>query len=261
MIGIDLTGQQALVTGASRGIGAAIALAFAEAGADVALVARDMAAMTELRLEIERKGRKAAVFAADLREPAAGEAVIRQAVAALGRLDILANSAGATRGGDFLKLSDADWEDGFALKFFGTMRICRAAWPHLVASGGKIVTVVGVGCRTPMKDYPIGGSVNSALLNLMKALADRGRNEGVRVNVINPGYVLTERLTGRLDAGAAKRGTTREAMAAELMASIGIKRFAEPGEIGTLAAYVASPLGAYLEGAAIDIDGGWTRGL
>jgi 3-oxoacyl-[acyl-carrier protein] reductase len=257
----NLGGQTALVTGASRGIGAAIAVALAEQGADLALVARDASALAAVKARVEALGGRCLVIAADLSEAAACADAVHRAIAGLGPLDILVNSAGATKRGDFLTLTDTDWDSGYALKFFGTMRMCRAAWPSLASRAGRIITVAGVGSRTPSADFTIGGSVNSALLNLMKALADRGRQDGVRVNVINPGYVATERLTGKLDEAAARRGVTREVVGAELLASIGVRRFAEPHEIGALAAFLASHQANYIDGAVIDIDGGWTRGI
>ncbi len=259
---LDLEGQTALVTGASRGIGAAIAVALAGEGMDVALVARDEAALAATAARVEALGRRAVIVPADLRQPDACAAAVERAVSALGRLDVVANSAGATKRGDFFSLSDEDWEDGYALKVFGTMRICRAAWPHLARTGnGRIVTVAGAAVRTPTRDFAIGSSVNAALLNLMKALSDRGRTEGVRINVVNPGYVETDRLRNRLAANARDQGTTPDAVAAALLAEVGLARFAQPEEIGSLVAYLVSPMAAYIEGTSIDIDGGWTKGV
>ena len=125
-------------------------------------------------------------MAVDLREPEAPAAVVAAAVAHFGRLDLLVNNAGATKRGDFLTLSEPDWEDGFRLKFFGAVRGCRAAWPHLQTTHGAIVNIVGIGGRTGTAEFAIGGAVNAALLNLTKVLADRGVRDGVRVNAINP---------------------------------------------------------------------------
>ena len=122
-----------------------------------------------------------------------------------GRLDVLVNNAGSTKRGDFLTLSEADWADGFGLKFFGAMRCSRAAWPHLQASRGTIVNIIGVGGRTGSAEFAIGGAVNAALMNLTKVLADRGVKDGVRVNAINPGGIKTDRLVTRVKSFAAER--------------------------------------------------------
>lgn len=171
------------------------------------------------------------------------------------------NCAGATRRGDFFDLTDQDWADGFALKFHGCVRICRAAWPHLVARGGGVINIVGVGSRTPSMDFLIGGSVNNALLNFTKGLADRGIADGVRVNAINPGYFRTERTEHRLRGMVATRGLTPKAAEDELLDELGIQRFGQPEEVAALVAYLASEKAAYFQGATLDIDGGATRGL
>ena len=141
------------------------------------------------------------------------------------------------------------------------MRLCRAAWPHLLSSGGSIVNIVGIGGRTGSAEFGIGGSVNAALLNLTKSLADRGVKDGVRVNAINPGSIVTERLQTRLRSFAQEKGLD-EASAAQTMAqSMGIARFGQPEEIARAVAFLASPQAAYIHGAILDVDGGQTRTL
>src|SRR4249919_3097640 len=127
---------------------------------------------------------------------------------AFGRLDVVVNNAGATPRGDFLAFDDAAWANGFALKFFGAVRLCRAAWPHLVAQHGCIVNIAGIGGRTGNADFTIGGSVNAALLNLTKALADRGVRDGVRVNAVNPSSIATERTRRRIQTIADAQSIT-----------------------------------------------------
>src|SRR5262249_2079319 len=152
----------------------------------------------------------------------------------------LVNNAGATRRGDFLTLTDAEWADGFALKFFGAMRLCRAAWPHLQAGGGAIVNISGIGGRTGTAEFPIGGAVNAAVLNLTKALADRGIRDGVRVNAINPGSIATDRLQMRLREFAVERRMNVENAEQEMARAFGIARFGEPAEIARVVAFLAS---------------------
>ncbi|HET7232858.1 MAG TPA: SDR family oxidoreductase [Longimicrobium sp.] len=255
---LQLEGKVAIVTGASRGIGRAIAGALAGEGMHVVLAARTREALDEAAASLPTAS---LVHAADLRLPDVPAALVDAAVARFGRLDLLVNNAGATKRGDFLALSDDAWADGFALKFFGAMRCCRAAWPQLVAAGGSIVNIVGVGGRTGTAEFTIGGSVNAALLNLTKALADRGIRDGVRVNAINPGSIATERLQGRLRTLATQRGITPAAAADELARGLKVARFGEPAEIASVVAFLASPHAAYLHGAIVDVDGGQTRTL
>lgn len=252
---LGLAGQAALVSGASRGIGLAIAERLAAEGMRVLLVARSAAAIGAAAARLAG----AAAFAADLREPAAAEAAVAEAVARFGRLDLLVNCAGATQRGDFTTLSDETWADGYALKLFGAVRLTRSAWPHLRASGGSVVMIAGVGGKVASADFTIGGSVNAALMNLTKALADKGVAEGVRVNCINPGSIRTARLTGRIATVAAERGLDDAAAGAALAKDTGVARFGEPGEVASLVTYLASREAAYVQGAILDIDGGWVR--
>jgi len=255
---LQLSGKVAIVTGASRGIGRAIAQTLAEEGMSLALVSRSKNQLDELAASFPSGG---LVQAIDLQDPAAPGAVVAATLARFGKLDLLVNNAGATKRGDFFVLSDQDWTDGFALKFFGAMRCSRAAWPHLKASGGAIVNIVGIGGRTGTAEFTIGGSVNAALLNLTKSLADRGVQDGVRVNAINPGGIATERLQLRIRAFASERGVDLAKAEHEMARGLGVARFGQPLEIARVVAFLASPVAAYCHGAIVDVDGGQTRTL
>lgn len=255
----SLLGNVAIVTGASRGIGRAIAVRLAREGAHVVAVARDRALLEALAVEVRALGRQAVVCAADLRKPDAGAEVVAAAVAAFGAVDILVNNAGATKRGDFLKLSDEDWADGYALKLHGAVRLTRAAWPHLKSRGGSVVNIAGVGGRTPGPEFTIGGSVNAALLAFTKALADVGVRDGVQVNAINPGYVRTDRLQTRLAQSAAATGESLGRTEERFVAEAKTVRIGEPDDIAHLVAFLVSPASRYLQGALIDADGGQTK--
>src|SRR4030095_7377428 len=183
-------------------------------------------------------------------------AIVAETMACYGRLDVLVNNAGSTKRGDFLALSEADWEDGFGLKFYGAMRLCRAAWPHLRSSSGTIINIVGVGGRTGAAEFAIGGAVNAALMNLTKVLADRGVTEGVRVNAINPGGVATDRLQTRLRTFAAEHHVDLNEAEAQMARALGVARFGQPEEIARLVAFLASPQAAFCQGSIVDADGG-----
>jgi NAD(P)-dependent dehydrogenase (short-subunit alcohol dehydrogenase family) len=255
---LQLAGKVGIVTGASRGIGRAIAQSLAAEGMRLVLVARSGEQLAELAKSLPIAS---LVHVADLRQEDAAEELVAATIEQFGQLDLLVNNAGATVRGDFLKLTDAEWSDGFALKFFGAMRCCRAAWPHLQQSQGSIVNIVGIGGRTGSAEFAIGGSVNAAVLNLTKVLADRGINDGVRVNAINPGAIATDRLQIRIDKAASDQGITKEAAAEKLAREMKIARFGTPAEIGDAVAFLASFRAAYCQGAIVDIDGGQTRTL
>ncbi len=255
---LQLSNKVAVVTGASRGIGRAIAEELANEQMRLVLVARSGDVLKEVAAFI---GGECLVHIADLRRADDATEVIAATVQRFGSIDVLVNNAGATKRGDFLELTDTDWTDGFALKFFGTMRLCRAAWRHLVASRGSIINIIGVGGRTASADFTIGGSVNSALLNLTKALAHRGLTDGVRVNAINPGAIATERLQRRIQALAAEQGLDYETAAKAMLQELGVARFGTPAEIAHAVAFLASPAANYCQGTIMDVDGGQTRTL
>ena len=254
-----LTGKVAIVTGGSRGIGRAIALRLARDRAQVVIAARDNAKLAAAADEIASAGGVVETFAADLREPDAPGALAKAAVEAFGGIDIVVNNAGATRRGEFPELSEADWMDGFALKFFGAVRLVRAAWPYLKERRGAVLNIIGTGGRTPGPLFTIGGSVNGAFLSFTKALADVGIRDGVQVNAINPGYIRTDRLQGWIKSAAAETGGDMAAAEREMVRRANVVRIGEPEDIANLAAFVLAPENRLLQGALLDLDGGLTK--
>jgi NAD(P)-dependent dehydrogenase (short-subunit alcohol dehydrogenase family) len=238
--------KTAIVTGSNRGIGRAIALRLANDGMNVVLCARDEQLLNETATAI---GANALAVPVDLRLPDSGAKVVDAALARFGALDVLVNNAGATKRGDFETLTDDDFIDGFALKFFGAVRMTRAAWPHLRKQSGSIVNIAGAGGRTPGAMFSIGGSVNAAVLSFTKAMSEKGIQDGVQVNAINPGPVRTARLAAQL------RNSTEDAYLKEHR----IARIGEPEDIAALVAFVLSPHGRLLQGSLIDADGGSTK--
>jgi NAD(P)-dependent dehydrogenase (short-subunit alcohol dehydrogenase family) len=258
---LGLEGKVAIVTGASRGIGAGIARELAAEGCHLVLAARSGEALHALAAELGGGNRRVLAHPADLTKPDAPAHLVAAAVAEFGRIDLVVCNAGATKRGDFLALSEADWADGFGLKFFAHVRLVRAAWPHLATAGGSVVFIGGIGGRTPGAEFAIGGSVNAALLSLAKALADKGVADGVRVNVVNPGSVATDRLKGRIAGFVQQHGVDEAEALRRMVAEAGALRFGEPADIAGLVAFIASRRGRFLHGALIDIDGGQTKTL
>ena len=240
----------ALITGASRGIGEGIARELAAQGYAIACAQR-----TDSPVD------GALSIRADLREPKAANHVVDAVLAQYGRIDVLVNNAGATKRGDFFTLTDEDFSDGFALKYFGNVRLTRAAWPELEKSQGSVLSIVGVGGWEPGAEFTIGGSVNAALFAFTKALAEIGVRDGVQVNAVNPGAVATARLKTRLDAYVRVHGGDEDGAKAALVKNMGITRFGETSDIAGLVAFIVSPRGRWLQGALINMDGGQIKHL
>ena len=248
----------AIVTGASRGIGSAIARQLATDGYRIVAVARSESALAAL---VESLPTTSIAAPIDLHDPDAAKRTIDVARERFGRIDVLVNNAGATPRGDFLSFTDEDWRIGFNLKFFAAARLCRQAWPALAQSSGRIVNIAGIGGRTGNAEFTIGGSVNAALLNLTKALADRGVREGVRVNAVNPSSIATERTRKRIEALAADKKITVDQASAELAHQLRVARFGTPTEVANVVGFLVSDAASYMQGAIIDVDGGQTRTL
>jgi 3-oxoacyl-[acyl-carrier protein] reductase len=258
---LALEGKVALVTGSSRGIGRGIALALAAEGCDLILHGRDQAALDEVAAEVGKRGRSAVIEVNDLREAGSPAALITAVKRAGGRLDILVNNAGATRRGSFLALTDDDWRDGYGVKFFAHVRLARAAWPLLKASGGSLITIAGISGKEPEAEFTIGSSVNAACVAFTKALADLGKADGVQVNAINPGRVETDRLWRRIRERGESTGESETKVRRDFQQELGITRFGRTDDIAGLIAFMVSAHGRWLHGAAIDMDGGEVRAV
>ncbi len=255
---LNLKDKVAIVTGASRGIGRSIAQTLSTEGMKLVLAARTKNDLEETAALCKTES---FILPVDLRETSAADKIVTATIEYFGQIDLLVNNAGATKRNDFFALSDDDWQDGFALKFFGAMRLSRAAWPHLQKSQGSVVNIVGIGGKTASADFTIGGSVNAALMNLTKALADRGTKDGIRVNAINPGSIETDRLSARIKNLVNEYKVDESTMRKQMAEKVGVSRFGEPDEIANMVAYLASSQANYIQGAIIDIDGGQTRTL
>jgi 3-oxoacyl-[acyl-carrier protein] reductase len=264
----EFGGKVVVVTGGSRGIGRAIAAGFARQGAQMVLAASSAANLTAAAQAITASQRgdqpgapPPVTVAADLRQLEGCERVMATVRERFGRCDILVNSAGATRAGNFLDLPDAAWLDGYALKFFGCVRMTRLLWPLLKEAQGHVVNIVGSAARTPGAEFLIGGSVNAAMANFSKGLSQLGKRDGVNVNVIHPGATDTERTQQLLEQRAAASGKSVEELRRETYAKDGLKRLGHPDDIAALTLFLCSAPARYIQGTAIAVDGGATPGF
>jgi 3-oxoacyl-[acyl-carrier protein] reductase len=239
----DLTGKTALVTGASGGIGGAVARALHGAGATVALSGTREGPLEDLAGAL---GERAHVLPCNLAEAEAVDALPKRAAEAMGALDILVNNAGITRDNLFMRMSDAEWEDVLNVNLTSAFRLSRGALRGMMkARWGRIVNVGSVVGATGNPGQGNYAAAKAGLVGMSKSLAYEVASRGVTVNVIAPGFVataMTDKLTGE----------QRE----KILAQVPAGRMGEPGEIGAAALYLASPEAAYVTGAVLHVNGG-----
>jgi NAD(P)-dependent dehydrogenase (short-subunit alcohol dehydrogenase family) len=247
-----------LVSGGSKGIGLACARAFVGAGARVALIGRDRAA---LDAAVESLGATRALgLAYDLSVPESAGAVLAELEQRGESVDILVNSAGSSAAGPFLTLPDKAWEDSFALKIMATVRLVRAVLPAMVARrAGQIVSIAGNSALSPDAAMLPSIMANATLIALTKALGDAHAADGVRINCVNPGPTMTDRLRGIIAAAAAREQLEPAAIEARLLAKTPSRRFATPDEIAATVLFLCSGIAPNLVGTQLTVDGGATR--
>jgi 3-oxoacyl-[acyl-carrier protein] reductase len=259
---LGIAGRVALVTGGSKGIGRAVAAGLASEGCRVALVARGAEALREAAEALGSKGAEVLTVTADLAEPDAAARVVEAVVGRFGRLEILVNTAGAIRGGDFLATPADEWASDWRLKILGYVRMAQAALPVMrAARWGRIVNVIGAAARNPATTYMAGGIANAGLINFTRALADLGAPDGILVNAVSPGATATERWD-RLAADQARAlGVPVEAYRAEAARKQPLGRMGQPEDVADLVLFLASERASFITGAAITVDGGASRGV
>jgi NAD(P)-dependent dehydrogenase (short-subunit alcohol dehydrogenase family) len=247
----SLAGKKALVTGASRGIGQVIAVAFAEAGADVALVARGADGLAATAKEVRDLGRLAVEIPADLTGQETAATVVTEAIDRLGHLDVVVNNAGGSSFMvPFLDLRLSGWEKVLRLNLDCTMRICQAAGAHMTARGGgsviNIASVAGLAAAPFLAPY---GAAKAAVVSLTKTLASEWGRTGVRVNALCPGWTATELNRVLWDSPDGGQAT---------IASVPLGRWAKPEEMAGPAIFLASEASSFMTGQVLVIDGGQT---
>jgi 2-deoxy-D-gluconate 3-dehydrogenase len=243
----DLSGQVALVTGGNAGLGQAIALALAAAGADIASVSRRVAPETEA--QVKALGRRFIGIEADLSTTTPIAAIVAQTTSDLGGLDILVNNAGIIRRADSVDFTEADWDSVIDTNLKSAFFLAQAAGRHMIAQGrGKIINVASMLSFQGGVRVPSYTASKSGLAGLTRLLANEWAAKGVNVNAIAPGYMITDNTTQlREDA---KRN-------AEILSRIPAGRWGDAGDIGGAAVFLASRASDYVHGAIIPVDGGW----
>ncbi|MFC4372941.1 SDR family oxidoreductase [Nocardia halotolerans] len=243
-----LDDRVAVVTGAGRGLGAAIALGFAEAGADVVIAARTETDLRQVAEQVAATGRRALVVVADLADPDATAALADAAVEQFGRLDIAVNNVGGALPKPLLDTSPDDLAEAFAFNVATAHALVRAATPKMLATagGGSIINITSTMGRLPGRAFAAYATAKAALAHYTRTAAT-DLSPRIRVNAIAPGSILTSALAVVAD---------NEQMRTAMEQATPLRRLGEPGDIAAAALYLASPAGSFLTGKVLEVDGG-----
>jgi len=249
----DLTGKTALVTGASRGIGLAASTALAEAGADVIVCSRQLAALGDVVKAIESTGRRGIAIQVDVSDPDSVRKMIDEEHRIFGKLDILVNCAGVISRKSALDWSVQDWEESIAVNLRGTFLCCQEAGRKMISrkDGGKIINVASLLSRIGVSNIVPYASSKGGVASLTRSLAVEWAKYRINVNAVGPGYVRTE-MTRALQEDPARSST--------IVSRIPMGRWGTPHDLKGAFVFLASPASDYITGQIIYVDGGWSAG-
>jgi len=251
----------AIVTGASSGIGEATALRLARDFGAVVLVARDGEKLAEVGEQVKAAGAEPLVLERDLMAATAAETVVKATMDRFGRIDALVNIAGSVAGLDVFQMTDEQWNSGMELKFHGARRLTIHAWDALKASKGAVVFISGNAAVIPKAGAAAVGAINAAIEALAKAFAERGIEDGVQVNSVSPGAIMTGRRQAMLEKAAASKNISIEEVKTLFLKQAGIGRFGEAEEIADVIAFAASPAARWMTGTVMRMDGGEVKSI
>jgi NAD(P)-dependent dehydrogenase (short-subunit alcohol dehydrogenase family) len=250
-----------VVTGASQGIGRATALRLAKDFSGLVLAARNGEALKEVATEVKSSGADPLAFALDLSVSESAEALIKGTLDRFGRIDALLNIAGAVPQIDLFEMTDKQWQGGLELKLHGARRLTILAWEALKASRGSVVLISGSAALDPKPGFAAVATINAAIIALAKAFAEQGIKDGVQVNSVVPGPVMTGRRQSFIEKWAPANGMTVEEATKKFPAEAGISRYGTPEEVADLMAFLVSPTAKWLTGTSVRIDGGEIKGI
>lgn len=251
----------AIVTGSSSGIGKATAVRLSRDFSAVVLAARGAAELGEVAEQVKANGAEPLAIDLDLMAPTAAEAVVSQTLAKFGRIDALLNIAGAVRGIDLFQMTDEQWNVGMELKLHVARRLTLRAWDALKASKGAVVLIAGNTAEVPTASTAAVGVINAAIVALAKAFADRGLKDGVQVNSVSPGPVMTGRRMSMIERWASAHNVSIDEAKQRLLTQAGISRYGEPQDIAEVTAFLVSSAARWMTGTQLRIDGGEVKSI
>ncbi len=260
---LGLRERVALVTAASQGLGKAIALGLAQEGAKVAICSRSSrrvkAAADEIR---EKTAVEVQAFVADLRKPASIKSLVKKTVSRFGHIDILVTNAGGPPVATFPELAEAQWLEGVNLTFMSVVRLIREVIPYMQKQKwGRIINMTSLTVKQPADDLVISSSLRPGIVGLAKVLSNLLAKDGILVNNVCPGSILTKRQDEIIAARAQQRKMSVEEYLNEASKPIPLGRMGEPAEVASLVVFLASERASYITGATIQVDGGLVKGL
>jgi len=260
---LKLTGKRALVTAASRGLGYATALGLAREGAALVICSRDEARITDAAARIRTEtGARVEALVADVSSSAEAARLVGHAVSALGGLDIVVHNAGGPPAGDFLSMTDEQWQKAFDQNLMSLVRLVNAAVPEMKkAGGGRVLTIASSSIKQPIPGLVLSNAFRTGVYGLVKTLAKELGPSNILLNVVAPGRIQTERIEELDTAMATRRGVDLQQVKKESVASIPLGRLGTPEEFANLLVFLASDAGRYISGQAIIVDGGATAAL
>lgn len=251
----------AIVTGASQGIGRATAVRLARDCSAIVLAARDAVALKEVASLVKVAGAEPLVFALDLSQVESAETVVKSTLDRFGRIDALLNIAGAVPQIDLFEMTDEQWRAAAELKLHGARRLTILAWEALRKSQGSVVFMSGSAALEPKPAFAAVAAINAAITALAKAFAEQGIKDGVQVNSIVPGPVLTGRRRSFMQKWAPAHAMSVEEAMNRFPEQVGISRYGQPEEIADLLAFMVSPAAKWLTGTSVRMDGGEIKGI
>lgn len=251
----------AIVSGASQGIGRSTAIRLARDFSSVVLVARNGGALDEVSETVRRSGAEPLAIAEDLSRVESPEIVIGKTLERFGRIDALLNIAGAVPQIDLFEMTDDQWKDGMELKLHGARRLTIRAWNALKQSKGSVVFMSGSAALDPKPGFAAVAATNAAIMAMAKAFAEQGIKDGIQVNSIVPGAVMTGRRESFLEKWAPAHNMSVEEAKKKFPEEAGISRYGQPEEIAELLAFMVSPGAKWMTGSSVRMDGGEVKGI
>lgn len=260
---LGLQGRVAAVAAASKGLGFAVAKQLAAEGAKVAICSRDSARIEAAAAEITRlTGANVLPVTADVQTLAGCQQFIAAAADHYGQLDILVTNAGGPPSGPALSFGDEDWQAAINLNLLSTIRMVLAAIPHLQNSDqGRVIAITSVSAKQPLDNLILSNTARAGVLGFIKSLANELGYTGITFNAVLPGWTRTDRVDELLNSLAMVRNSTPEEVAESIAATIPARRMGTVEEFAATVTYIASRYGGYLNGVALQIDGGRSQGL